>query len=191
MTNDRHGELRSILLANPWFVDVLEAVQECDPPEWVVGAGVIRNIVWDYLHGFDAPTPTKDVDVAYFDHSDLSRKRDKQLEADLRRRLPTIPWEVTNQAGVHLWYERKFGHQISPIRSVEDGVSRWPETATSVGVHLRPDGELRVIAPCGLDDLLGMVLRRNPKQVTPEYFRERLRRKAIRQKWPRVTVIEE
>jgi hypothetical protein len=73
-----------------------------------------------------------------------------------------VPWEVTNQAGVHLWYTTKFGYPIEPIRSIEDAVARWPETATSVAVRLRADDTLQVVAPVGLDDLLGMVLRRKP-----------------------------
>jgi hypothetical protein len=32
--------------------DVLRAARTCNPPEWVVGAGVLRNLVWDHLHGF-------------------------------------------------------------------------------------------------------------------------------------------
>lgn len=189
-TSDLEAKLRTILLGNSWFVKVLQAVRECDPPNWVVGAGVIRNIVWDYLHGFETPTPMRDIDVAFFDPTNVSRERDRELEAELRRRLPSIPWEVTNQAGVHTWYLSKFGEVIPPILSIEDAVSRWPETATSVAVRLLSDDRLFVIAPLGLEDLFGLILRRNPKQVTAEYFRQRIRRKAIRQKWPKVVIVE-
>jgi hypothetical protein len=34
------------------------------------------------------------------------------------------------------WYGAKFGHPISPIQSIEDAISRWPETATAVAVRL-------------------------------------------------------
>jgi HAD superfamily phosphoserine phosphatase-like hydrolase len=190
-SRDLEAELQSILLADHWFVDVLRAIRHCDPPNWVVGSGVVRNIVWDHLHGFERRTPVKDVDVAIFDPTDPSRGRDEELEAELQGHLPAVPWEVTNQAGVHLWYEREFGTAISPIRSIEDAVSRWPETATAVAVKLLNDDRLDVVAPFGLDDLLQMVLRRNPKQVTREYFRRRVQSKKIRQTWPKVTVIDE
>jgi uncharacterized protein len=188
---DQEAELRSILLADPWFVDVLQAVRECDPPDWVVGSGVIRNLVWDHLHGFGRTTPVKDVDVAVFAHGDPSRGYERELEARLRRRLPSVPWDVTDQASIHLWYERRFGHPIPPIRSIEDAVSRWPETATAVAVRLRDDDRLDIVAPCGLDDLFQMVLRRNPRQVTGEYFRWRVASKRIRETWPKVTVIDD
>jgi HAD superfamily phosphoserine phosphatase-like hydrolase len=186
---DLEGELESILLADRWFVDLLRTVREVDPPEWVVGSGVIRNIVWDHLQGSGRTRPN-DVDVAIFDPGNLSNDREDALAGELRRRRPAVEWDVTNQAGVHLWYEGKFGHPIAPIRSTEDGVSRWPETATAVAVRLRGDDRLDVVAPCGLEDLFGMVLRRNPRQVTRAYFRERLVARRIRETWPRVTVID-
>src|SRR5439155_9018184 len=122
------GRLRSLLLADAWFVEVLRAVREGNLPDWVVGSGVIRSLVWDRLHGFERRTPVRDVDVAFFDRANPSRERDEEVEVELRRRLPSVPWQVTNQAGVHLWYERRFGHPSDPIASIEDAVGRWPET---------------------------------------------------------------
>jgi hypothetical protein len=184
------AQLRSILVGNEWFVSVLEAVRRCDLPYWLVGSGAIRNQVWDHMHGYATATPLEDVDVVFFDPLDMSRARDERVEADLGGRLPGFVWNVTNQAGVHLWYESKFGHAIAPATSIEDAVARWPETATAVGVRLRADGELQVVAPFGLDDLFGLVLRRNTRQVTAEYFRARVESKRIRERWPRVTVLD-
>jgi hypothetical protein len=183
--------LRRILGENDWLIDVLRVVRGLDPPEWVVGSGVIRNVVWDRLHGFDRPTPTRDVDVAYFDESDVRRERDEEFAVRLRAVRPDIPWEVTNQAGVHLWYEAKFGYPIPMARSIDDAVGMWPETATSVAVRLLPDDSLYVIAPCGLKDLLGLRLRRNPRQISREFFQQRLREKRIQQTWPRVAISDD
>ena len=154
-------------------------------------SGVIRNLVWDRLHGYEEPTPVKDVDVAFFDPDNMSRERDKGIDRALRQRLPDLPWEVTNQAGVHLWYEAKFSHPIPPIVSLEDGISRNPETATSVGLRLDDDDAITVIAPLGLRDLFGLTLRRNPRQVSRDYFLQRLREKHITKLWPKVSVIVE
>jgi len=187
----KEDELRAILGGNRRFMDVLAAVRACGPPNWVVGAGVIRNIVWDYLQGHDTPTPVKDVDVAFFDPSDATRERDAALERQLYAAMPSVPWEVTNQAGVHLWYEAQFGYPIRPADSIEDAVSMWPETATSVAATLDADGRIRVIAPVGLDDLLAMRLRRNPRQISRETFTERLREKDPTRRWPLVEVVRE
>ena len=143
------------------------------------------------MHEVDEPTPIRDVDVAYFDRSNLARERDDALAQQLRERRPEVPWEVTNQAGVHLWYETKFGFPIPPARSIEDAVGMWPETATAVAVRLQPDNSIYVVAPCSLTDLLGLRLRRNTRQVTHEFFQQRLREQRVQQVWPRVTVLDE
>ena len=178
-----------ILEASLWFMRVLGAVAHVAPPEWVVGGGVIRSLVWDRLHGYSEPTPLNDVDVAYFDPSDLREEREHEYAQQLSRRLRNVPWDVKNQAAVHLWYARVHGHDIAPVTSITDAVSRFPETATSVAVRLGSSGALEVIAPCGLDDLLAMKLRRNPAQVTEDYFRNRVESKRVAKKWPKVRVI--
>src|SRR5947207_1869078 len=115
---DLEQRLRSILLADQWFVGVLQAVRDRDLPDWVVGAGVIRNLGWDHLHGLRISTPARDVDVAYYDPTDVTREGDPAIELDLANRLPSVVWDVTNQAGVHLWYPQKFGHPIAPIDAI-------------------------------------------------------------------------
>lgn len=181
--------LEVLLLKNRWLVSVLEAVRRVDPPEWVVGAGVIRNVVWDDFHSKVPPTPVRDVDVAFFDPHDLSSEREEQIEKRLGEALPGIVWDIKNQAGVHLWYEKKFGRPIDPLTSIEDAVASWPETATCVAVRLGSDGSPRVWAPYGLTDLLGMRLRRNPRALSPEQFRNRVAEKRIAELWPQVEII--
>lgn len=185
---EHENELRDIVRSNRWFMALLHAVRNEDLPDWVIAAGVIRNIVWDHLHGYASPTPVKDVDVAFFDRADISRERDSAIEQSLKEKIPEVEWDVTNQAGVHLWYEAKFGHPIPPITSIEDAVSRNPETVTSVGVRLEADESLTIVAPLGLEDLFAIVLRHNTKQVTREYFEQRLRDKAIEKRWPKVRI---
>jgi hypothetical protein len=183
---DLERRLIEILRANAWFMQLLAAARACEPPDWLVGAGVVRNTVWDYLHGYTAPTPLADVDLAFFDRHDLRPERDSEVQEQLRAQFDA-PWEATNQAAVHTWYEQQFGYAVLSA----DGVDTWPETAACVGVRLLLNGELLVVAPCGLDDLLGLVHRRNPRRVSVEQYRRRLREKAIGQKWPQVRVIEE
>src|SRR5919204_899193 len=44
--------LTQLVRSDEWLMEVLRAARACHPPEWVVGAGVLRNLVWDHLHGF-------------------------------------------------------------------------------------------------------------------------------------------
>jgi hypothetical protein len=182
-------ELIRILRETSWFMEALVAVRELKLPSWCIGAGVIRNLVWDALHNLTQPSELSDVDVAYFDKSDITIDRDHKIQAELRLQFPKIPWEVTNQAGVHLWFESVFGDPVKPLSSLEEAISTWPETATSIGVTLNHDCTINVIAPFGLDDLFGMIVKRNPTRVSIETYRKRIAEKQYQERWPRVTVI--
>ena len=162
----------------------LEAARVCCPSEWALGAGALRDLVWDHLTG--RGTAARDVDVVFFGGAHEGAVHDC-----LRGRRPDVPWEVADQALVHTWYERVFGCSVEPLVSVADGVGTWPETCTSVAVRLRDDGGLDVIAPCGLDDLFALVLRRNPRRVSADRFRIRLAEKRPDLRWPGVRVVED
>jgi uncharacterized protein len=168
----------------------LALVRDSGLPEAVIGAGAVRNLVWDHLHGYAVPTEVRDIDVAFFDPSDLTHERDTEAERTLRAMAPELPWQAKNQAAVHTWFARKFGYAVEPLTSIEDAVATWPETATCVALALLADDTLRVVAPYGLDDLFGMVLRRNPRRVTLAEFRRRVATKRIAETWPRVRVID-
>ncbi len=187
--NQHKLELKEIIYSNSWFMEILDAVRECAPPDWFVGAGIIRNIVWDYLQEYERPTPVRDIDVAYYDPDDLTPERDISIQRELTDCLPGIPWEVTNQAAVHLWYEKVFGNAVPALTSIEEAISTWPETATCIGVRLLVNNELVIVAPYGLEDLFQMILRRNPKRVSKEQFRRRVEERAPTEKWPKVRVI--
>ena len=170
---------------------ILQTVRRCNPPDWLVGAGIIRNLVWDHLHGYDRLTPPRDIDVVFFDPDDLSPERDAMVTAQLITLMPTVEWEATNQAAVHLWYAKHFGKEVPPFTSTVEAIATWPETATCTAVRLYPDDSLQIVAPFGLDDLFNLVLRRNPARVTEVQFQQQLRDKKILQKWPRVQVVRE
>jgi hypothetical protein len=82
-----------------------------------------------------------------------------------------------------------FGYAVEPLVSLYDAVASWPETATSVAVTLGADGSLDVIAPLGLEDLFGMVIRRNPRRVSIDVYRERIAEKHYAERWPKVRVV--
>jgi hypothetical protein len=182
-------QLERLIRGSAWFVEVLNAARDCDPPDWWIGAGVLRDLVWDELHGGFDPANVKDVDLAFFDASDLTRERDTGVEVALHKRLSTVPWEAKNQAAVHTWYQRRFGFAVEPLKSSADGVATWPETATSVAVRLDSNYDLEVTAPCGLDDLLNGVCRRNPRRVSVDEYHRRLKAKQVLTRWPRIVVV--
>jgi uncharacterized protein len=183
------AELIAIASASPWFMGALRAVASLKLEAWCIGAGAVRNLVWDHLHGHTEPSSLADVDVAYFDQSDITLNTEQALQSSLQAIAPGLPWEVTNQAGVHVWFERYFGHKVDPLRSLEEAVASWPEYATSVGITLGAQEELQVIAPWGLEDLFAVTVRRNPTRVSLETYRQRIEQERYSQRWPMVKVV--
>jgi uncharacterized protein len=182
-------QLKAIIRETPWLMEALVAARDVDAPDWLIGGGAIRTAVWDHLHEFRQRTPLADIDLVFFDPGDLSAERERQVEEALLAELPEVPWEAANQASVHIWFPEKFGYEVEPFSSTADGVATWPEMATSVAVRLEVDDELVIVAPFGLDDLLGLVHRRNPTRVSVEEYKQRLATKRIAEHWPRVKIV--
>lgn len=187
--SQQQEDLRRIARASRWFLPALEAVRSLQLKSWCIGAGAVRNLVWDHLHAYEEPSALSDIDVAYFDPSRGGPGHDAEIQAQLVSQEPGFPWEVTNQAFVHTWFEGHFGHPVRPLVSLDDAVASWPEYATSVGLCLTDSGGIEVIAPHGLDDLFALRVRRNPARVSVETYRQRVQQKQYAKRWPRVTVV--
>ena len=165
-----------ILKSHPWFMSALDAALDLGLPYTCIGGGAIRSIVFDYLE--DTITPIKDIDVAYFDSTNLSKG--DEYEPVLREQMPDIPWDVKNQASAHLWYCEK---NVPAFRSIEEAISTWPETCTAVAV-----GSNKVYAPHGLEDLFSMIVRHNPVHCTVETYNTRVLTKQYNQRWKSVKI---
>jgi hypothetical protein len=193
----RAEELTELVLGSEWLRHMLRVVAALDLPDCWIGAGAVRDLVWDtrFGDGFD-PARVEDIDVVFFDPDDLSAEHEDAIEHGLHEQEPSVEWDVKNQARVHLWYEARFGGTAHPLTSTTDGVSTWPEIATSIAVRLgRDDSEIEIAAPYGLDDLLDGVWRRNRNReynrATDADCRARIERKQPHRRWPGVVVLDE
>jgi uncharacterized protein len=186
----RLGEFVTTIENCPWMRDVLDIVGSVGSAECWIGAGAVRDIVWGgrFSAGFEAGA-VNDVDVVFFDVDDLSPYREHTIEVELSKQRPDVPWQVKNQAAVHLWYERRFGAAVPAVSSVYEAVSCWPEYATCVAVRRENSVRLRVIAPYGLDDLLDGVWRRNPRRAPVDQYRRRLAEKKPGLRWPGIRIV--
>lgn len=162
---------------------VLEFVAALSLPDCWIGAGFVRNAVWDALHG-RLPGSGNDVDVAYFDPANPNAARDAALEACLRAAHPQTPWDVKNQARMHA------RNGDAPYLGTEDAIARWPETATAIAVR-RKLGRIELIAPHGIGDLIAMIARPTPAfRDKPEIVMRRIRAKGWQSRWPRLRVLD-
>src|SRR5207253_6120634 len=145
--------IATIIAQDPVGMEQLRAVRSLALPDWCIAAGFVRNRVWDHLHGISPPRAPADIDVLYYDAGDTDTHREFEFEDRLDDLLPGLPWQVRNQARMHVW------KGLPQHRDTADAMTYWLETVTAVGVRLERDDTLTVIAPLGTDDLLNLVCR--------------------------------
>ena len=182
------NDLEVALRQNRWLEEVLERFDEIGLPDTWLVAGCIAQTIWNLGCRQPAEFGIKDVDLIYFDEQDLSFEAEIGHETGVRglfRHLP-IKLDVKNEARVHLWYEKRFGYPIKPYLSSADAIATFPTTATAVGVRCIR-GQLECCAPFGLDDLFGLVVRPNKRQITRAIYEAKVDRwRAI---WPRLNFL--
>jgi uncharacterized protein len=180
--------LEAMVRGNPVARALMDRLPELGLPAWYLGAGGVAQTVWNHLHGFPATHGISDYDVVYFDPGDLSESGEAAVEARVVSLLgdDVAKLDVTNEARVHVWYERRFGRPLAPYRSVEHAIATWPTTATSIGIRTQA-GEVAVCAPFGLADLFSMTVRANTALIDhPVYDAKATRWRGV---WPRLTVL--
>lgn len=178
------SDIGRLLEAHAGLHALLSYLASLELPDAWIGAGAIRNPVWDVLHGRPIDLQRlDDVDVIFFDPGDTGRGREAEIERRLRARAPAVPWSAKNQARMHL------RNGDAPYRDTVDAVAHWAETATAVAAR-SIGGKLEVMAPYGVDDLLNLIVRPTPvfghKMDT---YHERVTAKNWPARWPKLTLL--
>ena len=185
---DRLDRLVAHLKGSSVLWECLERLAGLGLPDCFLGAGCVAQTVWNAAHGKSPAAEIADYDVVYFDAGDLTERAESETAARVCKAMAELPFDVDvkNHARVHLWYRQRFGYDIVPYASTEDAIATWPTTATAIGVRLSR-GRPQIFAPYGLDDLLGLVVRANRVQITPEIYR--LKAARWQRHWPNPTVL--
>lgn len=176
-------DILNLIKGDEWMMGILRKAEEQNLKDWYIGAGFIRNKVWDYLHGFSKEkVDTSDIDLVYFDKDGNDENADKRLSKKLNLETGVI-WEVVNEVYAHKW------NDLPPYKSIEDAISQWPETVTAIGVTLQ-NGELKLICPHGVSDLVNLIIRPCPKfSGGIAVVKERAEKKKWLEKWPKLKFV--
>lgn len=177
------NQLKQLITQTTWILNALRIVRNLELTDCWIGAGFVRNAVWDNLHDKKQSDLT-DIDIIYFNKNNLTKSTDLILEKKLQILNPNLTWSVKNQARMHL----RNNHE--PYIDCNDAISYWPETATAIAIRLNSKDEIEYLAPYGLDDLFNLILRHSHKSNL-ESFKIRLASKKWKKKWENLTVINE
>ena len=184
MKIENEQDIIQLVKDDMWMMDILETAKSLNLPDWWICAGFVRSKIWDALHGFANRTPMPDVDVIYFDKSNLNEETEKELEQKLRNINPNIPWSVKNEARMHVV------NNIPPYSSSVDAISKFPETATALGLTIDEQNNVILTAPCGIDDVINLVLKPTPyfeeSKERAKIYEERIAKKNWKSTWSKV-----
>lgn len=180
LSNEQH--ILEAISNDRWMMKVIRQAATLGLSDWWICAGFIRAKVWDELHGFTEKTRLPDVDVIYYDSKNLDEDIEKFYEKELMKLDPIIPWSVKNQARMHSL------NKMAPYISSMDAMSKFPETATALGITLNLNGELQLCAPYGVQDLVKMKIRPTPFFEGSPVYIKRVEQKNWSATWPLVKV---
>lgn len=159
----------------------LEVLQKSGLPESWIGAGLIRNCVWDVLHQTESLLTNQDIDVIFYNEHDLSKDSEKVYEERLTSLAPQYKWSVKNQARMKLVHQKLYNN-------CWEAVAHWPETATSVAARIGDNGLIETLTPFGTNDLFDLILRPTP-YIDREIFINRVLTKKWLVRWPKLRMI--
>lgn len=161
-----------------WRMQLLTAVAQLDLPQAYIAAGFVRNCVWDALHGYQT-SALNDVDVIFFDQSDMADMRRQQAMLALQSVHPNVNWQIKNQALMHI-------RNGDPAYSdCEDAMCYWPEQETAVAVRLNVNNQLELLAPFGVEGLLAGRITHNVRRDI-HLFQQRVATKQWLLHWPQL-----
>ena len=181
-------KLHAMARRSPILAKLFARWAEIQLPDCWLAGGALAQTVWNDAFDLPAAHGITDVDLIYFDSGELSEDAEARNSIRVRALFADLPvWiDVKNEARVHLWYERNFGHAIRPYVSSTDAITTFPATATAIGIQPGSE-ELGLFAPHGLSDLFGLIVRPNKKQIRrPIYDAKVARWLAL---WPRLHVV--
>lgn len=174
-------QLYEITKSDDWMLSVLQNVRDLRLQDCWIGAGFVRNKIWDIKHCKNR-TELNDIDVIYYNKQHSSKVKDANLELKLKNIHPNYNWSVKNQARMHL------RNNHAPYANCEDAISFWPETATAIAIRLNDKDEIEYIAPYGLNDLFYLVV-----QPTPNFdltmYKHRIEKKDWKKTWNKLTIL--
>ncbi|MEZ5799469.1 MAG: nucleotidyltransferase family protein [Nitratireductor sp.] len=159
----------TIVRSDPLVWQALQLARELDLPDWMIISGALYNTVWNALTGKPSGYGIRDIDLFYFDDTDLSYEaEDKAIRnGDKLFGNLAVPVEIRNQARVHLWYRQRFGRDCPKYGSSSEALGYFA-SEPMLGVTLDRNDCLKVVAPFGLDPVFAFRVEQTMRSTIAE-----------------------
>lgn len=175
-------DICALISKDKQMMEILKIVKSLNLNDWWIGAGFVRNKVWNHLHNFSDEL-VNDIDVIYFDKTNIEVSAEKEIDKKLKHLSPDLPWSVKNQARMHI------RNNDQEYLSSVSALSRWPETATSIAVALNENNEIILAAPYGIDDLVDLSVVPTPAfRNKKDIYEKRQQEKGWKNRWYKLKI---
>ena len=125
--SEQYETFISILEKNKDLMAVLDYITELELPNFYIAAGSVFQTIWNYYDGKDLNFGIKDIDVIYYNNSDLSVEKDLEYYNIINEYVKSNGFnyevDVSNEARMHLWkMEHGQGENVEQYKNSEDAI---------------------------------------------------------------------
>lgn len=161
--SEQYETFISILEKNKDLMAVLDYITELKLQNFYIAAGSVFQTIWNYYDGNDLNFGIKDIDVIYYNNSDLSVEKDLEyyniINTYIKAKGFNYEVDVSNEARMHLWkIEHNQGDNVEQYKNSEDAMSKWIATVHAIGIT-KVNDNIKIYAPYGLSDIYSRTIR--------------------------------
>ena len=159
---EQYNNAIEIIKKNKELMDILNYISKLNMQNYYIAAGSVFQTIWNFYDGKDLNYNIKDIDVIYFNGSDISVSKDWEyydlINKYCKEKGYDFEIDVSNEARMHLWEKEKFNIDIEAYKSSEDAIDKWIATVHAIGITI-DNNELEIYAPYGLSDIYSKTIR--------------------------------
>ncbi len=161
--DEQYETFISIIEKNKNLMAVLDYIAKLELPNFYIAAGSVFQTICNYYDKKDLNFGIKDIDIIYYNNSDLSVEKDLEYYNIINEyvKLNGLNYEVdvSNEARMHLWkIEHNQGNNVEQYKNSEDAMSKWIATVHAIGIT-KVNDTIKIYAPYGLSDIYSRTIR--------------------------------
>ncbi|ETA74442.1 nucleotidyltransferase family protein [Ligilactobacillus equi] len=178
-------DLQKLLISTPNLQEIFTILRNNGLQEAYLCAGWVRNLVWNNLNQLEPTYLQDNLDIYYKKNSETAEEH-QILTTKLNTHHAKYLWDLHNLASPRPHYSK-----IPQGDSIQEVLTKFPETCSAVGIRLQTNGQFEILAPYGLADLFELKVKPTPVFLATNSmtaFNERIKRKRWTQRWPKLKI---
>ena len=151
-----------IIKKNVNLIKVFDFIDTLELPNYYIAAGAIFQTIWNYFDNADLNNNIKDIDVIYYDKSNLDVNKDIEICNKIidfcKKNNLDYEIDVSNEARMHLWKKEHENKDVLQYKNSEDAINYWIANIHAIGIT-KIKNKIYVYAPFGLSDIYSKTIR--------------------------------